>query len=301
MKTFGGLQIQIASDLHLEFQNRNKVEHIWKLIKPSAPYLALVGDICKFNDPYVLQGLFRGLSEHFEKILYVPGNHEYYTNKCKPKNAMETLVEQARRCADGTNVVILDNTTILLGGVRVVGSTLWSYVPRIHYHYIENYVNDYKMICQNTDDGAKLISAEDTVRLHSKSLEFLRKALLEAYRNSECVLVLTHHAPTFRNTSAPQYEGAIGTLAFATDLSYLFGGHVHTWVFGHTHWCTDQYIRGTRIVSNAKGYPKEETGSGSYKAHRPIVYKSDLVITVPQICLSSPNRSAFSKQCSETF
>jgi len=284
-KSLGGLQIQIASDLHLEMLNGKKVERFFEFVNPSAPYLALVGDICSFNDPYTLKALFEAVSMAFEKVLYVPGNHEYYVSKGKPWKTKEKLLARARELAKGTNVTILDNESVVLDGVRVIGSTLWSNVPRIHYNFIENYLNDYRSIYRATEEGQqKLITCEDTVQYHKQAVQYLTQQLFQAYRNKEPVLVLTHHAPSFRNTSAQQYQGKIGTLGFATDLTHLFGSHVSTWVFGHTHWCCDNNEKGTRVISNAKGYTSGFFAEKYKKGHE---YKEDLVITVPRVCLKS--------------
>ncbi len=46
--------------------------------------------------------------------------------------------------------------------------------------------------------------------------------------------------------------------AFASDLSALMGAdQVALWIFGHTHRAADLDIRGTRILSNPRGYPNE--------------------------------------------
>ena len=33
---------------------------------------------------------------------------------------------------------------------------------------------------------------------------------------------------------------------------------VALWVHGHTHWCVDYEVRGTRVVSNQRGYPHQK-------------------------------------------
>lgn len=268
------LKVQIASDLHLEFLEGKITEKLGEMIKPSAPYLALVGDICNLGDAQVLRDIFVYLSTKYEKILYVPGNHEYYRYSKAPelKDTKEALLRRAREIARETNVIILDNESIVLDGVRVIGSTFWSDIPKIHNSYIEGHIKDYNAIFTETEEGVKVITAHDTTELHKRSVQFLQRELLEAHMNKQKCLVLTHHAPTFKHTSAPQYEGAIGTLAYASDQSHLFGGPLYMWVFGHTHWCCHFSLKNTQIVSNARGYPSE-------KLHR---YKKDKVIVVSQ-------------------
>jgi hypothetical protein len=37
----------------------------------------------------------------------------------------------------------------------------------------------------------------------------------------------------------------------------LMGPAANAWIFGHTHFAFDEQIRGTRVVSNRRGYPGE--------------------------------------------
>ncbi len=53
-------------------------------------------------------------------VLYVPGNHEFFSGE------MEARLAEGRAAARGTPVTVLDRKTVVLGGVRFVGSVLWS-------------------------------------------------------------------------------------------------------------------------------------------------------------------------------
>ena len=72
------VKIQIVSDTHLEFRGEN----FQKLIKPSAPILFLLGDICACGtteDFDIYKKFMTFLAPKFKYIFHVPGNHEYYT------------------------------------------------------------------------------------------------------------------------------------------------------------------------------------------------------------------------------
>jgi predicted phosphodiesterase len=46
--------------------------------------------------------------------------------------------------------------------------------------------------------------------------------------------------------------------AFASDVTELMGEErVALWIFGHTHRVADLKVRGTRVISNPRGYPHE--------------------------------------------
>jgi predicted phosphodiesterase len=46
--------------------------------------------------------------------------------------------------------------------------------------------------------------------------------------------------------------------AFVSDLTALMGiERAALWIFGHTHRVADLDVRGTRVLSNPRGYPHE--------------------------------------------
>lgn len=67
--------IQIASDLHLNHQESDKVE---EYIVPKGDVLVLAGDIGNLHRYDQLFTFLQKVSELFQYVLYVPGNHEYY-------------------------------------------------------------------------------------------------------------------------------------------------------------------------------------------------------------------------------
>jgi Icc-related predicted phosphoesterase len=70
-------------------------------------------------------------------------------------------------------------------------------------------------------------------------------------------VVLTHHAPSIRSLEPARVSNLLDA-AFASDLESLMDGdRVRLWIHGHTHRCVDYAINGTRILSNAAGYPSD--------------------------------------------
>jgi hypothetical protein len=45
--------------------------------------------------------------------------------------------------------------------------------------------------------------------------------------------------------------------AFVSDLDRLMGPPANLWLHGHTHAAFDYNVRGTRVVCNPRGYPRE--------------------------------------------
>jgi hypothetical protein len=61
------------------------------------------------------------------------------------------------------------------------------------------------------------------------------------------IIVITHHALLNKGTSDPDFEKKKRPFnhAFATDLSSTFTDDILCWIFGHTHYSTDNLFQKT--------------------------------------------------------
>jgi hypothetical protein len=271
----GKLNIQVASNLYLDkLYSLHQIckKKICEILKPSAPYLALTGNICHFCDEPFTRKVFLVLSSCFQKIIFVPGKREYECGNRHRKYTVEMLLEKAKKIAQQTNVIVLDRETIFLDGIIIIGATLWSHTPMVHKFFIEKTI--YKK--QNIFFGiSEKISVKKINLLYNDATNFIKEELQKAKQNNHRCIVLTHHAPTLRNTFDPHMEGSIQTLAFASNLENLMGFPVHVWVFGHTVWCCDRFIQNSRLVNNSRGYSKKIDK----------MYKNNFVIGIDKIHL----------------
>ena len=110
--------LQIASDLHLEFVE-GRQPRMRDVLVPSAPNLALLGDIHVLGDSEgaaSYEGFVRECAQHFERVILLAGNHEFYAkNKYDPVTHRQ-VIERLRRIAEvcGDGVVFLHNDMIEL-------------------------------------------------------------------------------------------------------------------------------------------------------------------------------------------
>lgn len=234
------LRLQVLSDLHLE------QDHEFTL-NAHAPYLALCGDIGTPSTE-VYRDFLLDAADKFAKVFIVAGNHEFYG----------TSVKEALSCIDGVcsersdKLIHLHNKAYDLDGYRIVGTTLWSDLgEEDEVRDIVTFIADFRCIDKFTSDTYR--------RHHETDLHWLSGALEQCTRDRKEAIVLTHHAPTFVNTSHPRNRGSTLSNAFATNLRFLMGPTVPLWCSGHTHYCCDQIMNGTRLVSNQRGYPGEST------------------------------------------
>lgn len=108
------MKIQIASDLHLEHLARRWPGQRFLTPAAGADVLVLAGDIGS------VMGAIQAFRNWPVPVLYVAGNHEFYGY------TMQDAIAEMREAARGTNVHFLDNDEMILGGVRFLGTTLWT-------------------------------------------------------------------------------------------------------------------------------------------------------------------------------
>jgi predicted MPP superfamily phosphohydrolase len=247
-----GLKIALMSDLHLEFfrdpvtartQRLPVTEADANRLAELADVVVLAGDI--HSGPAGVEwaaGMWPATP-----TIYVLGNHEsYYFREWS-----ETLAA-CRRAAIGTTVRVLENEEALIGGVRFLGATLWTDMaangtPALSEEIVWHKLNDYRQI---KHQGRRL-QPGDTRAWHKTSREWLAGRLADGP-----AVVVTHHGPHM-DTQPPQFRHGELAPGFSSDLSDLFCPNSPLWICGHTHYCCDFAVGGTRIVSNQPGYPGE--------------------------------------------
>ena len=237
------VRLYVLSDLHLErcsFEPR----------EVDADVIVLAGDIARGT-----QGVrWARRWAQDRPVLYVAGNHEFYGH------ALPGLIDELRRAAAGSSVRVLENDEVTLDGVRFLGCTLWSDFdfdgPERRaepMRLCERVVNDYEHI--TFGPGARTLAARDTRMRHLSSRRWLGVRLAQPHRGP--TVIVTHHAPVIRSRPRqPALRALAG--AFASDVTELMGGdRVALWIFGHTHRVADLEVRGTRVISNPRGYPHQ--------------------------------------------
>jgi predicted phosphodiesterase len=236
------LRVRVLSDLHLEFAELEPV--------PAAcDVLVLAGDIHQGT-----QGLawarrcFPDLP-----IVYVPGNHEYYTHD------WDVLAAELAQVAGQLGIHLLDRGTVVVGDVRFVGCTLWTdfdlFGPERRDEAMAAAAKtlfDYRHI---RTAGRTLIPADTRAR-HSQERDWLAARLQEAGQAGaerwRATVVVTHMVPTARST-APRYRAQLVSGGFSSHLDQLVE-QADVWIHGHTHDSYDYRLGRCRVVCNPRGY-----------------------------------------------
>ncbi len=236
------ITIQIVSDLHIEYKN-DIVPNSLDFITPSADILVLAGDIGSFYKLEQLTQFLESVCFHFQVVLYVPGNHEWYVTPGYDPLSWNTLEQRMRKIENKIeNLYILNRTSVCIGDVCIAGATLWSepkcqvppFIVRVHGMRTKEYR-----------------------QRHNDDLNYLKKMMKYCEKNQYKLLVVTHHPPTEKALEGAKKRNFLSL--YATDLEYLLDkSKVQTWVCGHVHKNFDLISdKGCRVVSNQKGKPKD--------------------------------------------
>ena len=246
------MKLQLISDIHLEHleEDNKNIFDFSKILIPSAPILLMAGDISTY-DCKLLSLFLLWISERFENVFWILGNHEFYNTE--GLNMTDITIILRRLCPK--NILILDNEHIIIGDVLFIGSTLWSEVPLEYMHKIQRKLNDYKYIYHND----KLINCKDTNDLYKKSVAYIRETLNKNKNNK--LVIITHHAPSIYDTIEPKYRGDKLNYAFASNI-ILENSLDVIWCYGHTHYNVNmnKQKNGYKLISNQYGYEGEHSG-----------------------------------------
>ncbi|MFT3926689.1 MAG: metallophosphoesterase [Myxococcales bacterium] len=228
------MRIQLLSDLHFEFQRdagRGLVEVCYE---PDVDVLILAGDIAVAGgiEPALTQ-----FSERYPRVLYVHGNHEFYTS-----NRESVLAHTRQACERLGNVSFLDCETVEIEGRRFHGAPLW-YRETDDTQRLAQYLNDFRVIA----DYRSWVYRE-----HARAREFLETQV------GPGDVVITHHLPSYACV-VPEYQDHPLNCFFVSDMEHVMRQRRPAlWCHGHTHGSVDMTFESTRVLCNPYGYARRE-------------------------------------------
>jgi predicted phosphodiesterase len=241
------LKILTYSDLHLEFGSG------WGLpIEVEGDLLILAGDIVTFKDYRPLEQLLRSWKK---PVLYVTGNHEYYTRRPMDEEDRNFRSWLEAHCPQ--TILLLDEETSI-DGINFFGGTMWTDFGggnRLAMDTARYQINDFRLI---RNGGDMPFTPADAIARHqgfvAKLLDWFHKDL------SGPRVVISHNAPVI-NPNTKFKDSPLWPAFNSLDMVKVIEEHQPAlWVYGHTHECDDQAIGRTRIVSNQLGYPDRVGG-----------------------------------------
>lgn len=265
------MRIQLLSDLHFEVNPQ-----FVPAPAPHADVLVLAGDIGSYQRGSALQGAHFGLERFADwpvPVLYVPGNHEYDAQDFDAAHA------RLRRSCAHFGLVWLERETVVLGGVRFIGTTLWSDFDALATpplgkaagHALAHLLKqrekafraaDFYLRKTGTTRAGNPFLAEAVRAQALECQAWLRGALAQPFDGP--TVVVTHFAPSLRSAD-PRYGLTPGTAGFCNALDALLP-QSQLWLHGHLHAPSDYVASGhtdagaswrCRVVANPLGYAQK--------------------------------------------
>lgn len=248
------MKIRVYSDLHTEFA---------PFIIPSLPddsntILVLAGDINTINRLDELESFVTECSHRFRGVIFVAGNHEFY------HGSLSTTIPLIKKRVEHLyNVFVLEDESVLIGGVMFIGAVLWTDFDRenpVAIQYATQAINDFNLI--DIDDPAypygRGLTPYDIIKVHNDSREYIFKTAKDVKQNGKKVVIVVHHLPTYQSV-AERFVGHPLNSAFASELGYrILDAAPDVVIHGHTHDSFDYFLGDTRIVCNPRGYIPNE-------------------------------------------
>lgn len=246
--------IRLASDLHLEWirEEKDRLDILPEDELDSESCLVLAGDI---GNGTRLVRFIEHVAPRFERILYIPGNHEYYN--CKNMKDWDRKFSEA--------LVNVPNLLFHPGGighyvfpeskVEFVAATLWTDCMGgnpMAKSVVEHSINDFKAIPH--------FSTARMCEIHRQQKAGI-KNYLERANPDHKVIVVTHHTPSIE-LCHPKWGDTLSNYGFHSDCNDLLSADYKpdAWIFGHTHDKITKSVHGTLCFSNPRGYPNEPSG-----------------------------------------
>jgi hypothetical protein len=282
------VNIQLLSDLHLESHPHFAAQPL-----AGADVLVLAGDIGSYQQDSALTrlgvpdfGLARfsprpvheGGAGWPTPVFFVPGNHEYDGLE------FDEAHQRLRQACERWGLIWLEQESVVLQGVRFVGSTLWSdfdglssatgpaandaeaAAPGALAEHLKardkafRAANFYLRKNHSLQAGVPML-AEQLRELGLQSQRWLRQALAAGFDGP--TVAVTHFAPSLLSAD-PRYGLTPGTAGFCNALDDLLPA-AKLWLHGHLHCPQDYVSRGCRVVANPLGYARK----GEQKNYRP--------------------------------
>jgi len=248
------IAFQIYSDLHLEIWNKMPE------IVVKSKYLILAGDICQISHQ-LFYNFLDYCSLKWEKIFYVPGNHEYYSKK---KNMKELEFQYKYHIEERyKNIYYLNDTFVKLNeNTNIYGTVFWTIPQFVSTNEAKLLINDYNNILYYNETKRHVMNLDITHinNLAKTSFDKLRDYLKS---NDTKTIIITHFPPITTNTSNKKYMNQLTMNSYFSwsdnTLDKLDLTNVSAWISGHTHWSYDFIKNNVRLISNQLGY-KEELG-----------------------------------------
>jgi Icc-related predicted phosphoesterase len=255
------IRINPVSDLHLDLEGNG----LDSMPTVDADVTVVAGDAAA-PGTIALQRV-RELYPDRSPLIYVPGNHDFYSFHDKHHPELKTTWEEQHarmpEVAHDLGITLLSDAAVEIEGVLFIGATLWTdFMIRPPYvrfgdalRAATKQMNDYHAIKTGAGRSKDMLRPATTINAHKKSAAFIEKTLA-GRPTDQAAVVVSHMAPSPRSLLRWPMTTELDW-CYASDLERLMLGDAapQLWLHGHIHQNRDYMVGATRIVANPRGYP----------------------------------------------
>lgn len=259
------MKFRVVSDLHVEFYTepvylQRKLSKFYPDIKDDE-VLIIAGDLGVAGSGRTLHSMnkeYKAMLEYFSRhwnyIILVPGNHEYY-DRCRTCS-MDEVNDMIRHECEKLGIIFLNQNSIVLTTekekIAILGCTLWTNATEEAY--------------KNMNDKLRaILSHKELLQIHNRQKKWLDKEITKFGEQKIPMVVVTHHLPLMELTHPKYLEEPyrITNTGYASRLNDLFEVWqkekypIKHWFCGHTHERTEKKLYGIPFLINPIGYPRE--------------------------------------------
>lgn len=245
------MKLHILSDLHLSASP-------FDVPMIEADLVVLAGDIARPKEA------IEWAKKIPKPVIYVPGNHEFYGS------GIAATVQELKLLSLNSNVHVLCDDALEIGGVRFLGTTLWTDFMLFGESGKQRdlaidsallIIRDFSRITGD-DETRALFTPQDSVELFKRHARWLKSMLAEPFLGP--TVVITHHSPSPKSIH-PRFADSPLNTCFVSEAEWLLDGdRAALWIHGHTHDSFDYLIKGTRVVCNPRGYAQAGVNENSH-------------------------------------
>jgi predicted phosphodiesterase len=245
------MKIAIHSDLHTEFGHGFPQGF---LLDKDFDALVLAGDISNIDVLYQYLGQVRMMIPD-KRIIFVPGNHDFYAKKTK----FEAALEEMNDICEQNVISFLYRNCVHFPDLKVAfsGCVGWPNMKSVH-----GYVDEWdKIVVKKSISDFHWIkgwSMEKMLEEADKDYQFLR--LMTTHKPVANAHVMITHFPPSLLLQNPNFLINPLTSYFHNEYPEFFDSEnsPDVWIYGHTHFGVNRDINGVKCFSNQLGYKGEE-------------------------------------------
>lgn len=243
------MKVDYFSDLHINHWVGKFEDIVWERKTKSfvrslkgiglGDIVIYAGDFSEYNKQTLW--VLEVLSELYEKVFFVFGNHDYYLITNQFETSFDRIKDIELKVKEMPNVVCLNNSAVIHEGYSFAGSTLW---------YELKTPFDWQYYKLNSMDSRYIVGKDSEYKDHVQDILHVKdKRWYKNMYNTQIDVMVSHIPPV--NPPFAKYDPNV---LFYTPVDFLLAKH---WVFGHQHLEGTFEQAGTSFYVNDIGYPSE--------------------------------------------